>query len=426
MDNIPDLSDYGYKITQEMGRNREGGRITWKGTDLTNDETIIIKQFCFATTASTWLGYKAYRQEIELLKQLEHPGIPRYLNSIETNDGFCLIQEYIDAPNLNDAAQFDLFEIEQIILELLEILIYLQQQNPPILHCDLKPENILVDDNIKVYLIDFGLARMGDKELSASSISKGTPGFMAPEQFIQPTLASDLYSLGVTIVCLLTQKKSSQILELITVDDPYQLNFKELLPQLNPQFLRWLNKMLHPQVSNRFANAEEAKKALESIDIYPQTITAANIAKLGTPLTINTTAILFLSTITVLSYKFVASHLELTTVNLAIAIIATIVFTVTELAAGTIAAHNRQETQVAIALAVIIPTLLVGMSGFIFGRETAVAIAASIPLGEIICLSYFGWYKSLQLESQSKINIIYWLCAIVLGFTLGYNFILII
>ncbi len=428
MNNIPNLTSYGYEISEELGRNREGGRITWKGKDLSSNEIVAIKQFCFATAASTWSGYQAYQQEIELLQKLEHPGIPRYLGGFETDNGFCLIQEYKNAPNLNDRCQFNLTEIKQIILKILEILIYLQPQNPPILHRDLKPENILVDDRLKVYLIDFGFARLGSDTISVSSVFKGTPGFMPPEQVIKPTTASDLYSLGVTIVCLLTQTKSYQIHQLATADNPYQLKFKHLLPQLNPQFIRWLNKMLQPQVSKRFANAVEAKAALEPIDLYPKTaettLSFPIISDLDKPATLNAMAMLLLSTTTVLSINFAKSHIEPTAVNIAIAIIAATVVTITELGAGTIAATDKQGIKPAIALAVTIPILLVVVSSFIFGRGEAVAIAASIPLAEIISLSYFWWQKSLLKESQSKIKIVSWLGAIVLGFTLGLKLVL--
>ena len=428
MNNIPDLTIHGYKIIEELGRNREGGRITWKAKDLSNDKIVTIKQFCFATAASTWSGYQAYQQEIELLQQLEHPGIPCYLDSLETDNGFCLIQEYKNASNLGDYRQLDLTQIKRIILEILEILIYLQQQNPPVLHRDLKPENILLDDRLKVYLIDFGFARLGSETISASSVFKGTPGFMPPEQVIQPTKASDLYSLGVTIICLLTQTKSSQIQQLATADNPYQLQFKHLLPQLNPQFVRWLNKMLQPQVSKRFPNASAAKAALEAIDLHPKTAEKALsfpvISEIDKPTTLNGMAMLFLSTTAVLSINFAESRIESTAVNIAIAIIAAIVVTITELGAGTIAATDKQGTKPAIALAITIPILLVVVSGFIFGRGEAVAIAASIPLAEIISLSYFWWQKSLLQESQSKIKIISWLGAIVLGFTLGLKLVL--
>jgi serine/threonine protein kinase len=427
MNDIPDLTSYGYEIGQELGRNREGGRITWKGKHLATNQIVIIKQFRFATTASTWSGYRDYQQEIELLQQLEHPGIPCYLASLETDDGFCLIQEYKNAPNLSDCRQFNLTEIKQIILQILEILIYLQQKNPSVLHRDLKPENILVDDRLKVYLIDFGFARFNNEKLSSSSVFKGTPGFMPPESAIAPTLASDLYSLGVTIVCLLAHIKSSEILQLITSDNPYQLKYKELLPPLPPRFVFWLKKMLQPQAKKRFANAAAARAALEPLDLQPPSDTTAlafpKITQIDRPTAISSTALLFLSTIAVLSIDFARSRIEPTAINIAIAILAAMVITIGELGAGTLAATDRQSSS-AIALGAIVPILVVGVSSFIFGRGEAVAIAAAIPLAEIIVLSYFWGEKFFLTKSSSKINIISWFGAIVLGFTLGLKLVL--
>ncbi len=428
MNNIPDLTSYGYEISQELGRNREGGRITWKGKSLSNNQIVIVKQFCFATTASTWSGYQAYQQEIELLQKLQHPGIPRYLTSLETNDGFCLIQEYKNAPNLSDCRQFNLTEIKQIILEILEILIYLQQQNPPVLHRDLKPENILVDDRLKVYLIDFGFARFSKEEISTSSVFKGTPGFMPPESAIAPNLASDLYSLGVTIVCLLAHIKSSQILQLVTIDDPHKLKYQHLLPPLNPRFILWLEKMLQPQVKKRFANATVAKAALEPLDLQPPNQETAlsfpQVTQIDKPTAIGTMTLLSLSIITVLSINFAQSRIEPTAINIAIAIVAAMVITLSELGAGTLVATDRQETKSAFALAAIVPILVVAVTSFIFGRGEAVAIASTIPPAEIITLSYFWGQKSLLAKFPSKINIISWLGAIVLGFTLGLKLVL--
>ena len=64
--------------------------------------------------------------------------------------------EYIDAPSLADTPNLTFLEVKAIAISLLEILTYLQQQQPPIIHRDLKPENILVDrrnGQLKVYLV---------------------------------------------------------------------------------------------------------------------------------------------------------------------------------------------------------------------------------------------------------------------------------
>ncbi len=195
--------------------------------------------------------------------------IPRYLDSFETSTGFCLVQEYKKAPSLTQPRHFTPSEIKEIALAVLEVLVYLQRQQPPVIHRDIKPENILVDrsQKIKVYLVDFGFARIGGGDVAISSVVKGTLGFMPPEQMFnrQLTEASDLYSLGVTLICLLTKIPSTQIGTLI--DEGYNLNFKQRLPKLNPQLVQWLEKMTALSLKNRYPNGAIALEALTSIDV---------------------------------------------------------------------------------------------------------------------------------------------------------------
>ncbi|MBW4649453.1 MAG: serine/threonine protein kinase [Kastovskya adunca ATA6-11-RM4] len=265
MSNFPDLSSHGFKVVKELGHNRVGGRVTYLALNRVNRQPIVIKQFQFAKGNATWSGYDAYEQEIHILQGLNHPGIPRYLQSFQTADGFCMVQEYKKAPNLAVPRSFDADEIKQIAIALLEILIYLQNRIPSVSHRDLKPENILVDENINVFLVDFGMARLGEGEVAMSSVAKGTLGFIAPEQLFnrQITEASDLYGLGVTLICLLTGTKSAEISELI--DDDYRINFKHLVPKLSLRMLDWLEKMVELKPKDRFPNAAAALEALRAI-----------------------------------------------------------------------------------------------------------------------------------------------------------------
>lgn len=270
MSNLLDFCAHGYRVERELGRNHAGGRVTYLATNIHTEVAVVIKQFQFAQSGSNWSDYKAYEKEAEILKQLHHPNIPRYLDSFETPTGFCLVQEYKKAFSLDKQRYFNPAEVKQIALAVLEILVYLQQQNPPVIHRDIKPENILVnrcEQQIKVYLVDFGFAQFGGRELTASSVIKGTLGFMPPEQLFnrQLTEASDLYSLGMTLIALLTQTKSSDIGQLI--DENYRLKVKQHLPGFNPKFIEWLEKMVSARLDNRFANAAIALKALKSIQI---------------------------------------------------------------------------------------------------------------------------------------------------------------
>ncbi|WP_035799124.1 serine/threonine protein kinase [Crocosphaera chwakensis] len=287
MQNLPNFSNHNYSITDELGRNREGGRISYLGECLETQQKVVIKQFRFVDTNASWSSYKAYEREIDILKSLNHPRIPHYFTAFETEDGFCMVQEYKKAPSLAVKSKFYPEQVKKIAISILEILIYLQNHNPPIIHRDIKPENILIDDNLNAYLIDFGLAKINDGELANSTIAAGTPGFMPPEElFNRPlTEASDLYSLGATLICLLTQTSSCNISNLI--DENYCFNFEHLISELNPRFIIWLKTLVNPLPKYRYLNAETALKELRSLDINEliildnKPLLFAPLAKLG-------------------------------------------------------------------------------------------------------------------------------------------------
>ncbi len=201
------------------------------------------------------------------MQQLNHPRIPSYLTTFETSHGFGLVQEYKDAPSLAVERQFTPKQVKKIAISILEILVYLQQRKPQIIHRDIKPENILVDKKFNAYLVDFGFARIHNNEIALSSVASGTPGFIPPEEYFGRDLteASDLYSLGVTLICLLSGTRSVDVGKLI--NDEYRFDFKCLPSGIDPQFVRWLRKMVEPNIKNRFANAAVALEALKPIPI---------------------------------------------------------------------------------------------------------------------------------------------------------------
>jgi serine/threonine protein kinase len=266
---LPNYSAYGYRITHELGRNLAGGRVTYLATDLKTQQQVVIKQFQFAKPGSSWADYDAHQREIEILRRLDHPGIPRYLGSILTQDGFCMVQEYKDALSLAEPRSFTPKEIQTIAVSVLEILIYLQNLIPTVIHGDIRPENILVDDNLSVYLVDFGFAHIGSGDVDGYGI-RGTLGFMSPEQFFdrQLTEASDLYSLGITLLCLTTGTRSIDVGKLVDIN--YRVKFKSLGSKLNTQWVNWLKRMVAIQPDERFPSAAAALSALPGDLILPE------------------------------------------------------------------------------------------------------------------------------------------------------------
>ncbi|MEC4990391.1 MAG: serine/threonine-protein kinase [Oscillatoria sp. PMC 1068.18] len=263
---FPNFESFGYQVKQQLGHNYQGGRVTYQAINLATKITVVIKQFRFATTNSDWSDCKAVEREIQVLRSLNHSGIPRYLDSFDSGDGICLVQEYKNAQPLSTPRSFAPEEIKEIAVKILEILVYLQERIPPVFHRDLKPENILVDEQLNVYLVDFGFARIGGGSIAASSIYAGTFGFMAPEQLYdrELTKAADLYGLGATLICLLTQTKSTRIGELINLATN-QINFQHLVSQLSFRFIEWLENLVQPDPEKRFPSAEVALAALQPL-----------------------------------------------------------------------------------------------------------------------------------------------------------------
>jgi serine/threonine protein kinase len=226
--------------------------------EINTQEQVVVKQFQSARPGASWREYDSYEKEITILKRINHPQIPRYRDAFATPTGFCMIQEYKNAYSLADVSDYQPEEVKQIALGILDILCFLQNQIPPIIHRDLKPENILIDESLQVSLVDFGFARLGSAELAVSSVVKGTLGFMPPEQIFNRQLspASDLYSLGMTLIALLTKTHSTEISKLI--DNEGKVKFKDQVTHLHPDFIYWLEKMVEPQSKNRFPNAQVA------------------------------------------------------------------------------------------------------------------------------------------------------------------------
>ena len=446
---IPDLSSYGYEIIEELGCNREGGRITWKGKKLENNQLVVVKQFCFATADSSWSGYKAYQREINLLQNLSHEGIPNYLDSLETDDGFCLIQEYIDAIPLANLENITLGKIQIITIRILEILVYLQEREDTIYHRDLKPENILVDSELKPYLIDFGLAKISDRESAASSIIQGTPGFMAPEQVINPSKASDLYSLGVTIICLLTNKKSSEILELTTAENPYQINFKPLLKELDREFVNWLNKMVHPQVKQRFPDAATALKNLKELawdwenieqsihnfTIASESITSESITSKSrinhltnllskiplSPFYLGTVGMGILVTAITVGISISDRVTNTNLFHLTIAAIGIIVIYITQSAAAISVNTDKSKSgsKEALIFAIAVPLILVISAGIILGRGEVIAMTISVMIAQALNLGYV-LLQSISFQFKNhKLPAISLFLAVFLGLLFG-------
>jgi len=152
----------------------------------------------------------AFRQEAQVLAQLNHRGIADVTDFFEESGYWYLVMEYVEGESLQKAIErVDRFDEGQVLAwagQLVDMLNYLHHRNPPIIFRDLKPANVIVRRDGGLKLIDFGIARFFKPWKGHDTVQLGTPGYAAPEQYGQGQTdsRSDVYSLGVLLHQLLT------------------------------------------------------------------------------------------------------------------------------------------------------------------------------------------------------------------------------
>lgn len=154
-------------------------------------------------------------REARVLRQLQHPSIPQYLEEIVAGHGrgrcLYLVEEFVEGESLArmlDGHRFDEREVLEIIAEACDILAWLHNLAPPVIHRDVKPGNLIRRARDQRWmLVDFGAVRDVLRAEAAGSTVAGTFGYMAPEQFRgEARAATDLYAVGATAVALLSRQ----------------------------------------------------------------------------------------------------------------------------------------------------------------------------------------------------------------------------
>lgn len=252
-----------YTCIETLLENQYAGRTTFLAQDK-DGKNVVLKKFEFANPKASWSSFEAIEKEVKLLQKLNHPQISRYLDYFEIEYGYVLVIEYINAAHLGKfKKRFKIEEVKAIAFDILNILIYLQQQNPPIVHRDIKPENILWDGK-KAYLIDFGIATTSASTVTLTKTTGGTIGFTPPEIFRcrKATFNSDLYSLGATLFCLLNNIGSSEISNYISYDGTF--DWSQCALDVSEGGYIWLQELSHPNTQVRTSTPD---MALANIDV---------------------------------------------------------------------------------------------------------------------------------------------------------------
>jgi Protein kinase domain len=255
-----------YQIEQQLGKR--AGRYTLLARDLQTNAQVVIKRLSFGEDFA-WEDLKLFEREAATLKDLSHPSIPRYLDyfdlDLPSGKGFALVQTYIPAQSLEAHIKagrtFSEAELVELATALLEILRYLHERAPAVIHRDIKLSNILLGDRTgnsigSVYLVDFGSVQAAQTGRTKTVV--GTYGYMPPEQFGDRVVpASDLYALGATLVYLATGQHPADLPQ-----TDQQIQFEEIA-HLSVGLEQWLKKMVQPSLNQRFSSAQKALAALQ-------------------------------------------------------------------------------------------------------------------------------------------------------------------
>ncbi|NES65773.1 MAG: serine/threonine protein kinase [Okeania sp. SIO2D1] len=252
-----------YRIVAALGKGGMG--ITYEAEDLTNYQRVAIKAVSLRQ-AKDWKILELFEREAKVIANLHHPQIPKYLNyfylDTEQDRCFYLVRELVWGNSLANWVKKGWhpteIQVKNIAIQILTILSYLHQLNPPIIHRDIKPENIILQPDGQLFLVDFGAVKdIYRQTMSLSGTFVGTIGYMPPEQLQgKAYCASDLYSLGATLLYLLTHRSPDELPQ-----KRMKIDFRSCV-KISPEFMNWLEVILEPMWEDRFQSATAALNIL--------------------------------------------------------------------------------------------------------------------------------------------------------------------
>jgi serine/threonine protein kinase len=212
-----------------------------------------------------------FHQEAAFLRSLSHPSLPRFYDLFAEGKHTYIVMDFIPGKTLatliDEAPNYQL-RVEQVVLyamALCNVLAYLHERSQPIVFRDLKPSNVIISPDDKVFLVDFGIARIFKAKQSKDTMAFGSKGYCAPEALDekQTEPRSDLYSLGATLHhCLTGIPPSTAGYSPLAPVSTYNPHVPQRLDALISKLLRKFPKDRPPDASSAYA---EFKRVLQEI-----------------------------------------------------------------------------------------------------------------------------------------------------------------
>ncbi len=219
--------------------------------------------------------------EANLIKQLDHPAIVRIVDIIDNGDVIYIIEDYIEGETLSTILENNGAQPQELVIEwamqICEALEYLHTRKPPIIYRDMKPANVMLKPDGNIKIIDFGIAREYKDQSLADTVSLGTKGYAAPEQFGgrgQTDARTDVYCLGVTLYHLLTGQNPCE--------PPYEIYpIRHWNPQLSAGLEAIIQKCTQLNPADRYQSCAELLYALHHYEEYGAAYRARQKRKLN-------------------------------------------------------------------------------------------------------------------------------------------------
>lgn len=260
-----------YEIQAVLGKGGMGA--VYRAFDPAISRSVAIKAIVKNSVGEEDLKHimQRFRHEAQAVGRLVHPRIVQIYDYGEDDYVAYIVMELVNgktlAQHLQQESAYELREVGEIIRQILDGLGHAHAAG--VIHRDVKPANILINNDGRIKVSDFGIARIETSQLTQIGDVLGTPHYMAPEQFlgIDVSLHSDLYSVGVIAYELLTGRKpfsgnSAAVMhQVLNVAPP---NPSSINPKLSPLIDQVLQKALAKKGLDRFVSARDFADAFQA------------------------------------------------------------------------------------------------------------------------------------------------------------------
>lgn len=272
-----------YRAIKPLGVGGFGRTLQAIDEHIPSQPLCVIKQFFYGeadpagspsqSPRNTQKAAELFRQEALRLNELgQHPQIPKLLAYFTYENRQYLIQEFIDGQNLAqeiaEKGAFSENQVRELLNDLLPVVQFVHEHQ--VIHRDIKPDNIICSkDSGKYMLVDFGAAKLASQtSLQKTGTVIGSAAYTAPEQLLgKAGIASDIYSLGVTCVHLLTHIPPFDLFDSTEGNWVWR---HYLRTPISSQLARVLDKMLQPATKNRFPSATSVLDSLNASSSKPE------------------------------------------------------------------------------------------------------------------------------------------------------------